>query len=194
MRNPKSSILIFYIDGLLDDFTPREIAAMGHLLTSQTCLVISQRKSTWTNMFPTASIEEFRFNIPDISFLQGLLSRYSCRLEDLLYISDDPAFLSNSIGSFVRTIYIGRFRWLDYGKLPDMALPSVSKQSFYDRIQYLKQRKGFSTDYALAKDSHLPRQYFGCWEKKGYLPTVEILEYLADYFDVSVDYLLGRCD
>ncbi len=73
-------------------------------------------------------------------------------------------------------------------------LPSVSKQSFYDRIQYLKQRKGFSTDYALAKDSHLPRQYFGCWEKKGYLPTVEILEYLADYFEVSVDYLLGRCD
>lgn len=34
-------------------------------------------------------------------------------------------------------------------------LPSVSKQSFYDRIQYLKQRKGFSTDYALAKDSRL---------------------------------------
>ena len=34
-------------------------------------------------------------------------------------------------------------------------LPSASKQSFYDRIQYLKQRKGFSTDYALAKDSHL---------------------------------------
>ena len=82
-------------------------------------------------MFPTASIEEFRFNIPDISFLQGLLSRYSCRLEDLLYISDDPAFLSNSIGSFVRTIYIGRFRWLDYGKLPDMALPSVSKLAAY---------------------------------------------------------------
>ena len=131
MRNPKSRILIFYIDRLLDDFTSSELAAMGHLLASQTCLVISHRKSDWTSKFPKASIEEFSFNIPDVAFLQGLLARYSCRIENLLFISDDPAFLSSSIGSFVRTIYIGRFRWLDYGKLPDMALPSVSKLAAY---------------------------------------------------------------
>ena len=110
------------------------------------------------------------------------------RLTSLVEDEDIPKYeLVKKIGISQLTLS----KALLYGIIP---LPSISKQSFYDRIQCLKQRKGFSTDYALAKDSHLPRQYFGCWEKKGYLPTVEILEYLADYFGVTVDYLLGRCD
>ena len=32
------------------------------------------------------------------------------------------------------------------------------------------------------------------WEKNGNTPSADTVKKLADYFDVSVDYLLGRTD
>ena len=125
MRKPKSRILIFYIDRLLDELAESESAEIRHLFGSYKCLILSSRRSEWKGIFPEASTEEYRFDMPNPLFLQTLLSGYSCRIEDLMFISDDPSFLLNSIGAFVKTIYIGRFEDLDYGKLPDIVLPSL---------------------------------------------------------------------
>lgn len=72
--------------------------------------------------------------------------------------------------------------------------PTSNPSTFYDRIEKLTQDKGFKSLSALAQTAHLPRQYLFDWKKKNILPTAELLEYLADYFDVSIDFLLGRSD
>jgi len=44
----------------------------------------------------------------------------------------------------------------------------------------------------LAKDLSLPRYTIGNWEQGRAEPDTQMLKTLADYFDVSLDYLLGR--
>ena len=48
--------------------------------------------------------------------------------------------------------------------------------------------------YKVSKDLHFDRSYITRWFNKNYLPSMELLELLSDYFNVSIDYLLGRTD
>mgnify|MGYP002543170503 FL=1 len=62
---------------------------------------------------------------------------------------------------------------------------------FIEILKKLMHDKGISnnkllTDLGLNKSSILN------WEKRGTIPSGETLEMIADYFDVSVDYLLGK--
>ncbi len=50
------------------------------------------------------------------------------------------------------------------------------------------------TYYKLGKVCHFDKSYISRWLNRNYLPSLEILEVLADYFMVSIDYLLGRSD
>lgn len=64
---------------------------------------------------------------------------------------------------------------------------------FIEILKKLMRDKGVSnnkllTDLGLNKSSILN------WEKRGTIPSGETLEMIADYFDVSVDYLLGKTD
>ena len=72
--------------------------------------------------------------------------------------------------------------------------PSIQSNTFYDRIELLKNERGYKNISQLATATCLPRQYFFDWQKKQILPNIEILEDLANFFKVSLDYLLGRSD
>lgn len=48
------------------------------------------------------------------------------------------------------------------------------------------------TPYRVAKDCHFDQTVFTQWKKGRQQPSIEILNKLANYFNVSVDYLLGR--
>lgn len=48
--------------------------------------------------------------------------------------------------------------------------------------------------YKIAKDCHFDKSCISKWRSLKHIPNLEILELLADYFDVSLDYLLGRTD
>ncbi|MDE5618157.1 MAG: helix-turn-helix domain-containing protein, partial [Clostridia bacterium] len=50
------------------------------------------------------------------------------------------------------------------------------------------------THYKVSKDLHFDQSYITRWFNKNYLPSLELLELISDYFDVSIDYLLGRTD
>ena len=50
------------------------------------------------------------------------------------------------------------------------------------------------THYKVCKDLYIDNSYVTRWLNKKYLPSFEYLEAIADYFNVSLDYLLGRTD
>ena len=62
-----------------------------------------------------------------------------------------------------------------------------------DRLFALAESRNI-TDYRLATDLGYSRAKVSAWRTKGTSPTINALIQLADYFDVSIDYLAGRTD
>jgi len=60
---------------------------------------------------------------------------------------------------------------------------------FGKRLAYLR---GDKTQEEVAKALGLSRARYAHYEQGRSEPSLELLEKMADYFDVSVDYLLGR--
>ncbi|MCL2698227.1 MAG: helix-turn-helix domain-containing protein [Oscillospiraceae bacterium] len=50
------------------------------------------------------------------------------------------------------------------------------------------------TAYRMSKDTGISERLIGYWKSGERQPAKDSLIKLADYFDVSVDYLLGRTD
>ncbi len=65
--------------------------------------------------------------------------------------------------------------------------------SFQDRFEKLCKEKGV-THYKVSQDCFFDKSNISRWLSKGYLPTLEILDMITGYFDVSIDYILGRSD
>lgn len=68
-----------------------------------------------------------------------------------------------------------------------------TKSDFKTRFEMLCIEKDV-THYKVSKDLHFDNSYITRWFSKNYLPSLELLELLCDYFKVSIDYLLGRTD
>lgn len=71
--------------------------------------------------------------------------------------------------------------------------PSETNSDFFSRITQLCAEKDL-TFYKAAIACHLDKSYVSRWVRTKSLPTLELLELVVDYFDVSIDYLLGRTD
>lgn len=65
--------------------------------------------------------------------------------------------------------------------------------TFQTRLEELSQQKNISYS-KIAHDMPFPRSFFFDWQRKGTLPSLDYLIAIAEYFDVSVDYLLGRTE
>lgn len=75
----------------------------------------------------------------------------------------------------------------------DTFFPADTPSDFYSRYELLKTEKGV-TSYKIAKDCHFDKSCISKWFSLKQLPSLEILELLADYFNVSLDFILGRSD
>lgn len=65
---------------------------------------------------------------------------------------------------------------------------------FSERLRKLRKEKGV-TQEELAKIIKVERSSIGKYEGKGgVIPSDDVKQRIADYFDVSIDYLLGRSD
>ncbi len=71
--------------------------------------------------------------------------------------------------------------------------PSITPTTFHERFTKLCQEKSVSR-YRVAFDCGLPDSIITRWFSKGFTPSLDTLELLCDYFEVSPDYLLGRSD
>ncbi len=62
-----------------------------------------------------------------------------------------------------------------------------------DRIKLLRSEKNISQD-TLAKSISSNQKQISKWERGQIEPNIDMLKKLADYFGVSVDYLIERVD
>lgn len=69
----------------------------------------------------------------------------------------------------------------------------VKPSTFKDRFEELCKEKGVS-HYKVAKDCYFDKSNINGWIYKGYIPALEIIDILTNYFNVSIDFLLGRSD
>ena len=65
--------------------------------------------------------------------------------------------------------------------------------TFAQRLRDLRAREDL-TQQELADNTHIARSTLAMYEYGKRRPDFEILDKLADYFDVSFDYILGRSD
>ena len=68
-----------------------------------------------------------------------------------------------------------------------------AKESFAERLRALRNAKQLTLK-EFSKEIGRPPQSINNWEMAGSSPSLETLWQLADYFDVSMDYLMGRSD
>lgn len=64
---------------------------------------------------------------------------------------------------------------------------------FYDIFERLCNEKGVKPGRA-AEECGINRSNVSLWKSKGFTPRSDALNTIADYFGVSVDYLLGNTD
>lgn len=67
----------------------------------------------------------------------------------------------------------------------------MMKTTFGSRFAQLRKEKGF-TQESVAHQLHITAQAVSKWENDTSLPDVGMLEKIADLFETTVDYLLGR--
>ena len=72
-------------------------------------------------------------------------------------------------------------------------LKPASQATFKERFELLCKQKGVS-HYKVAQDCFFDKSNINGWIYKGYIPALEIIDILSNYFNVSIDYLLGRID
>ena len=60
----------------------------------------------------------------------------------------------------------------------------------YARYAKLRDAKGV-TDYKVAEDTGIPKTTLYEWRDGAYTPKIDKLQKLAEYFDVSLDYLVS---
>ena len=65
--------------------------------------------------------------------------------------------------------------------------------SFGERLRMERLKKGFSLD-KVAKDINTTKATLSRYEKNQREPKLDMLGMLADYYECSVDYLMGRCE
>ena len=70
---------------------------------------------------------------------------------------------------------------------------SETGATFHTRIVELANEKGVKYS-EIAHKMPFPNSYFYDWQREKTLPSLEYLRAIAEYFKVSIDYLLGRTD
>lgn len=76
----------------------------------------------------------------------------------------------------------------------DIFTRSDKPTTFQKRLHELRTEKKIPTIYQLAEDLHIHRNNIAQWNKHNSIPLLNDLTVVADYFNVSIDYLLGRTD
>ncbi len=76
----------------------------------------------------------------------------------------------------------------------DSFIKSNEPISFWERLNSLRTESNIPTIYKLADSIHIHRNNIAQWKKQSSIPLIDDVELIADYFNVSIDYLLGRTD
>ena len=72
-------------------------------------------------------------------------------------------------------------------------MKEYNRKTFGERLKYLRSEKGIGQNL-LAKELQVSNASISYWETGKQEPCAEAIFKLADYFNVSADYLLGLSD
>lgn len=147
----------------------------------------------------------------------AISQRFQSRFKDLVYEMEEPSkagkaeaigisgltfFNAYNYGIVPRTTSLMRIS--DYFNISveyligntdsDYFIKSEKSVTFFERLEDLRIKNGIPTVYELSKEIHIHRNNISYWKTKGFTPSIEDVVLIADYFKVSVDYLLGRTD
>ena len=64
---------------------------------------------------------------------------------------------------------------------------------FKDRLVILRKENNFTQD-KLADELNVSKSTISMYEKGNRMPSYEMLEKIADFFNVDIDYLMGKSD
>lgn len=67
----------------------------------------------------------------------------------------------------------------------------MGNTTFAERIKKLRNDRNLTLD-GLAKELNINKSRIGMWENNGTVPRDDVLIQLSEYFNVSIDYLLGN--
>ena len=67
----------------------------------------------------------------------------------------------------------------------------MANKTFGNRVKKLRNERGLSMD-KLAEILGITKSRISMWENNGVVPRDDLLLKLSDYFNVSIDYLLGN--
>ena len=71
---------------------------------------------------------------------------------------------------------------------------SAHPKQFKERLLELQKANNISTVYELSQELHIHRNNIAQWNHLDCIPLINDLMIIADHFDISIDYLLGRTD
>lgn len=72
-------------------------------------------------------------------------------------------------------------------------IKSLTPTCFHERYKLLRDEKGVK-DSQVASVMSFSRNFISEWMRNKTLPSIDYLKAIAKYFNVSIDYLLGRTD
>lgn len=130
---------------------------------------------------------------------------------DIKNKTEIAATLGITYATFVKIYYYGAFptvsiltRLADYFNISveyligstdnDRFIKSKDPTTFQVRLEELRIKNGIPSVYNLSQQLNIHRNNIAQWLKKDYLPSVDDLSSIANLFEVSVDYLIGRTD
>ncbi len=76
----------------------------------------------------------------------------------------------------------------------DNFIKSDNPKKFKERLYELRIERNITTIYKLSELIHIHRNNIAQWNNHNSIPLIDDIELIADYFKVSIDYLLGRTD
>ena len=80
-----------------------------------------------------------------------------------------------------------------FGRTEDFGENKYEEMKSFDKqLKKIMKDKGITQYKMIKKDNICTSNHFNKWLKKKSIPTPETIIKLADYFNVTVDYLLGR--
>lgn len=145
----------------------------------------------------------------------AISTEFQKRLQDLI---DEEETKRSELHRKMGVDYRSLANALNYGIVPkprtvakfadyfDVSIPYLFGETDINDFEKALPQSGFSerfrslcserdeSHYRVSQECHFDKSYISRWLNKNQLPSFEILDILCDYFDVSVDYLLGRTD
>ncbi len=127
MTGIQIDFFVFFIDNLSAD--PQAAATLQELedfAKAHKCLLLTRKTEYWNDICPDMEKKQWYIGLPNAEFQKMIIKEHHTRIEKIAYVSDDPDFLANALGSFSHTILIrSRNKAISNGRYPDIVCSSI---------------------------------------------------------------------